>query len=219
MKKFRIVLLASVFLNSIIGYGADPTGARDSEKRDCLSFQQGVAGYSGTVDTEIWALAPTTILDTNPNATTDANNDGGESQVLMRFDDIVGTKDGQVPPDAHVHSAKLVVSAFDQGDTVNLHRLLVPFDATATWDSVISGISADGLEASRQKDSFTFGKIAANSSTISFDVTDTVQAWVSGAANYGWVFLNTGGNGWDFYASEFDDVKQRPKLEIIFSRR
>jgi hypothetical protein len=48
-------------------------------------------------------------------------------------------------------------------------------------------------------------------------VTDTVQAWVNGAANHGWVFINTGPNGWDFYTSEFEDVKQRPRLIVQFT--
>lgn len=181
-------------------------------------FQQGLSGYREAVDTEIWALAPTTILDSNPNASSDANNDGGESQVLLRFDSIIGSEPRRIPRNSRIVSAKLLVSAFDQGNTVNLHRMLVPFSKTATWDSVVDGVSADDLEASRHKDSFTFGKIAANTSTVVFDVTDTVQWWVNGHANHGWVFLNTGGNGWDFYTSEFDDVKQRPKLIVEYEK-
>ncbi len=38
---------------------------------------------------------------------------------------------------------------------------------------MVDGVSADGCEASRHKDSFTFGKIAANSSIVVFDVTDS----------------------------------------------
>ncbi len=182
-----------------------------------VSFQQGVDGYSGTVDTEIWALAVNTILESNPNASSDADNDGGESQVLLRFEGIVGSEPGRIPARATVHSAKLRVSAFDEGNTVNLHRMLVPFGRAATWNSLVSGVSADGLEASRHKDSFTFGKIAANSSEIIFEVTDTVQAWVNGESNHGWVFLNTGGNGWDFYTSEFENISQRPKLVVEFT--
>jgi hypothetical protein len=181
-----------------------------------VSFQQGVNGYTGTIDTEIWALAPHTILESNPNSSTDADNDGGESQCLLRFDNIIGSAAWQVPPRAAVVKARLLVSAFDQGSTVNLHRMLVPFDRSATWSSLVAGVSADGLEACRHKDAFTFGKIAANSSEIIFDVTDTVQLWAGGEANHGWVFLNTGGNGWDFYASEFSDVKQRPRLVVEF---
>ncbi len=182
-------------------------------------FQQGTDDYAGTVDTEIWALASKTILNANPNASSDADNDGGESQVLMRFDGIIGNAPRQIPPHAAVVSARLIVSAFDQGTTVNLHRMLVPFDDAATWDSMLAGVSADGYEASRQKDGFTFGKIAASTSGAVFDVTDTVQAWTNGQANHGWVFLNTGGNGWDFYVSEFDKVEQRPKLEVRFRPR
>src|SRR5262245_11549281 len=204
---FMIVLM---LMAAAVALGAKP-------QRRTVSFQQGVEGYAGTVDTESWALATTTILESNPNASSDANNDGGESQVLLRFDGMIGAGEKQIPSRATVHSAKLLVSAFDQGDTVNLHRMFVPFDRTATWNSLISGVSADGLEASRHKDSFTFGKIAANSSEISFEVTDTVQAWVNGEANHGWVFLNTGGNGWDFYTSEFDKIAQRPKLVVEFT--
>jgi hypothetical protein len=181
------------------------------------SFQSGVNGYDGTVDIEVWALAPTTILDTNPNATSDANNDGGESQVLLRFERIVGNGPGQIPPGSAIRSATLFVSAFDQGDTVHIHRMLVPWQRQATWSTLVAGVTADGTEASRHRESFTFGKIAANSSLIPFDVTDSVQAWAKGATNFGWVFINTGGNGWDFYTCEFDDIKQRPKLVVEYS--
>jgi hypothetical protein len=199
-----------------ISWSIDPFHAKTSSSTTKVTFQEGVDGYSGTVDTEIWALAPTTFLESNPNASSDADNDGGESQVLIRFDGILGDSPNQIPKGARIVSARMLVSAFDQGSTVNLHRMLVPFSRSATWNSMIDGVSADGREASRHKDSFTFGKIAANSSTVIFDVTDTVQAWASGQANHGWVFINTGGNGWDFYASEFDDIKQRPQLVVEF---
>ena len=210
MRTFAISMTLSAFATLLLvsGVQSAPPPSRT------LSFQQGVNGYAGTVDTEIWALATTTILAANPNASSDANNDGGESQVLLRFDKIIGDKPQQIPQRARIRSAKLLVSAFDQGDIVNLHQMLVPFEESATWTTLVSGVSADGLEASRHKDSFTFGKIAANSSEIVFDVTDTVQSCVNGDANHGWVFLNTGGNGWDFYTSEFDNPAQRPKLFV-----
>lgn len=207
-----LIALSAVLLVKLLEEQPAPVPA----KVEVRSFRDGENGYDGTVDSEIWALAPTTILESNPNASTDSDNDGGESQVVLRFDGIVGDQPHQIPRFAALKSAKLHVSAFDQGSTVNLHRMLVPFDESVTWGSLVSGVSADGMEASRHKDSFTFGKIAANSSEIVFDVTDTVQQWVNGEANHGWVFLNTGGNGWDFYASEFDDIKQRPRLVVEF---
>ena len=213
----RIVFtLSTLSVLALSAVHAEETGdSSPAEATKTFEFQQGINGYKGTIDSEIWALAPTTLLDKNSNASTDANNDGGESQVVMRFDDVFGDKENQVPPGSSVVSAKLVVSAFDQGDTVGLHRMLVPFGRAPTWDTLIGGVTADDIEASRHKDSFTFGKIAASTSTISFDVTDTVQDWVNGHTNHGWVFINAGGNGWDFYVSDFDIIKQRPKLIVV----
>jgi hypothetical protein len=210
----HLLFLSLILLQTALAQATNPTAKPEME----VSFQQGLGGYHGAIDIEVWALAPKTILDTNPNASSDANNDGGESQVLMKFDGIIGSQPGQIPPDATIVSAKLVVSAFDEGNTVNLHRMHVPFNDASTWDSLISGVSADDMEASRHKDGFTFGTISASASGVSFDIKDTVQAWANGQPNHGWVFLNTAGNGWDFYTSDFDKVEQRPKLVVRFSR-
>src|SRR5262245_8897202 len=69
-------------------------------------FQDGVNGSAGTIDIEIWAVSPNTCLEGNPNASSDADNDGGESQILLRFEHIIGDKPGQVPPGSAIHSAK-----------------------------------------------------------------------------------------------------------------
>jgi hypothetical protein len=212
---FAVLAVAACVVGGVTGDTAPP--GNNTTAKQTLSFQEGVNGYTGTIDLEIWAVSPNTCLNGNPNASSDADNDGGESQVLVRFENIIGHKPGQIPPRSAVHSAIFTVSAFDEGNTVHLHRMLVPWKATATWNSLVGGVTADGLEASEQKDGFTFGKISASSSFIDFDVTDTVQAWVNGKPNYGWVFINTGGNGWDFYTSEFEDVKQRPKLVVEFT--
>jgi hypothetical protein len=213
MKKLSVALSLSLVLAAAGGQKSDaPT-----DDKQTLSFQQGVNGYASTVDVEIWAVAPNTCLEGNPNASSDSDNDGGESQILIRFEDITGDGPRRIPPRSAVHSARLIVSAFDPGTPVHLHRMLVPWKRTSTWNSLVAGITADGLEASPQKDSFTFGKISASSSDIVFEVTDSVQAWVNGTANHGWVFINTGPNGWDFYTSEFEDIKQRPRLIVEFT--
>jgi hypothetical protein len=189
----RISRLSFVFPALLFGLttGLTVAGGSKPAARRSASFRNGVNDYDGTVDIELWALAPTTVLDTNPNATSDANNDGGESQILLRFERIAGNGPGQIPPGSAIHSATLIVSAFDQGDTVHIHRMLVPWPRQARWATLVAGVTADGTEASRHRESFTFGKIAANSSSIPFDVTDSVQAWVKGTPHYGWVFINT----------------------------
>ncbi len=68
-----------------------------------------------------------------------------------------------------------------------------------------------------RKTGFTFGKISATTSEIPFDVTDSVQAWVNGSNNHGWVFINTGANGWDFYTCEQPVVEKRPTLVVRYS--
>lgn len=215
LARARDRLAAIALMSGIVA--AIGAGRADEQAPGKATFRQGVDGYLGTIDIELWALAPTTVLDTNPNATTDADNDGGESQILLRFERMIGDGPGQIPPGSAIRSATLTVSAFDQGSTVHLHRMLVPWSRQATWTTLVAGVTADGLEASRHRESFTFGKIAANSSAVPFDVTDSVQAWADGAPNHGWVFINTGGNGWDFYTSEFDDPKQRPTLVVEFT--
>ena len=82
-----VVLLGLGVLQPTVHLAA---GDQTAAKLETAIFQSGINGYDGTVDIELWALAPTTILDTNPNATTDANNDGGESQILLRFEGIIG---------------------------------------------------------------------------------------------------------------------------------
>ncbi|MCE2797432.1 MAG: hypothetical protein LW816_19080, partial [Planctomyces sp.] len=118
----KLSVLCPLFLG---GYGLTPQSGLPELIADqvTVAFQQGVNGYRGTVDTEIWALAPHTILESNPNSSTDSDNDGGESQCLLRFDGIIGREPGRIPPGAAIHSARLLVSAFDQGSTVNLHRM------------------------------------------------------------------------------------------------
>src|SRR5262245_53501198 len=106
-----------VALAAAAGLAGDPPAGG----RQTVTVQQGVNGYAGTVDVEIWAVSPNTCLEGNINASSDADNDGGESQILMRFEDVVGDKPGQIPPKATVHAARLVVSAFDEGNTVHLH--------------------------------------------------------------------------------------------------
>lgn len=204
--------LAAEFANS----AESESQAANGKGSRTITFCQGVDGYNQMTDVEIWQLAPTTILRTNPQVTVDENNGGGESQVLMRFDGIFGDQEKQIPPGSTIISARLEVSAFDQGDTVHLHRMMVPFGNAPTWNKMVSGVSADDLEAMRASETFTFGKISAAVTFIPFEVTDTVQAWSSGAENHGWVFMNVGGNGWDFYSSDFDKSAQRPRLVVKF---
>lgn len=183
-----------------------------------VRFQQGVDGYAGAVDTEIWEVSPNKALARNGQMTVDADNGGGQSHVLIKFHDIFGDKARQITKGARILQSRLIVLAFDPGNSVNLHRMCSPWDVSATWNSMVSGISADGNEATPFRDGLTFGNIVMDKQSIIFDVTATVQAWSNGDPNYGWAFLPTGGNGWDFYSSDWPDAAFRPTLVVEFER-
>jgi hypothetical protein len=206
---------------SVPGSEASAVGPADTARRAVpsraeVSFQQGVGGYGGAVDVEIWRIAPDKPLHLQGTMTADANNGGGESQVLMRFGDIFGPSAEQIPPFARIVKAELRVVAFDPGTTVYLHRILVPWNAAATWNSLSEGLSVDDIEASSVRDGFSFGQINMDKQSVEFDVTQTLQAWSDGVANFGWVFVNTGDNGWDFYSSDWIEPELRPQLYVEF---
>ena len=194
-------------------------GTKQPAARGTRSFQMGIAGYDAMVDAEIWAIAPSKSLLRQGTMTTDGNNGGGESQVLMRFGEIFGAGARQVPAGSRIVSAKLTVTAFDPGTTCYVHRLLVPWTPAVTWDGMANGVSIDDVEASTVRDGFTFAEINMDKQSVEFDVTETVQKWSDGAANHGWVFVNTGSNGWDFYSSDWVEAGIRPKLELTYETR
>lgn len=181
-----------------------------------VSFRNGVDGYNKALDAEIWAIAPSKSLLKQGTMTTDGNNGGGESQVLLRFEDLFGGQTGKIPVRARIKSARLTVVAFDPGTTCYLHRLLVPWSESVTWDGMANGITVDNSEASTVRDGFTFAEINMDKQLVYFDVTPTVQLWADGVENYGWVFVNTGGNGWDFYSSDWIQSEFRPMLEVSY---
>ncbi len=149
--------------------------------------------------------------------------DGGtpnESQVLLRFDNFVGTNYWQVPSNAVVVSAELLVNINNTGDGGRFFRMLIPWDATNdTWDSLGAGVQADDVEARSIYESqlgVEDGSGATGTGMVSIGVTPDVQAWVNGQVNFGWVIkgwpLMTDGTG--FTPSDYSDVATRPRLRV-----
>lgn len=79
------------------------------------TFRQGLNGYSGARDTQIWEETPAVnhaatqdlTADLDTSTTTTGNQD---SQVLMRFDNLFGSGAAQIPAAAQIVSAKLLLS-------------------------------------------------------------------------------------------------------------
>jgi hypothetical protein len=181
-------------------------------------FQNGVNGYTGTLDTELRQSTPTfnagadlafSIDGDDPNGT------GSDNHVLIQFQDIIGANPGQVPSGANIliNRAFLVVEGFDAGDGASVHRMLQPWDTTVTWANSFggNGVQATGIEAVALDDTTVGGGVGR----VEIDVTASLQAWVlDPAANFGWALLPRGNNGWDIRSAE---STRPPQLRVYYT--
>ena len=193
------------------------------------SFQQGVNNYTDAHDTSIRQGAP----DADRSAVTALFCDWAVSltsdneQVLMRFDNIIGSAANQIPSFATIYAAVLDLAG-DIGNAPGhggqIYSLLEPWqDTTATWNSWGGGIQPDGVKAATSATAVVgnasrFPLVQATVNTI--DLTSDVQAWASGArANYGWVMLPwpSGTDGWGFSSAEAANVGSRPQLRVYYA--
>jgi hypothetical protein len=186
-----------------------------------ITFRTGESDYTGTVDTYIQSISPDATAGTIPEVQVDQNPPGfppetvEPSQGLLRFLDIFGTGTGQIPLGSTITSASLqLFTSNASAGSFTAHRMLVDWDANATWN-IFGG---DGI---------TLGTDAVSTPTVTFtpsptgslilDVTSDVQAWAGGASNFGWAFLTTSTDGWDFTSEEGSTASQRPLLSITYT--
>lgn len=207
--------------NLVLSYVAADDGAvlssftirngSDSSLRTSL-FQQGTGGYLGAVDTQLAQASPETSF---ADATTlnidgdDPAGSGQDVQTLLRFDALFGSNAGQIPLDATLVSATLRLSVSNAGNALALHRLLQPWSAGSSWNSLSAGISPDGSEAVATADTTT---AAVAVGTLAIDVLASLRAWQGGAANWGWLLQPGGLDGVDVASSEA--ASGRPQLEV-----
>ncbi|MBL0408649.1 DNRLRE domain-containing protein, partial [Microvirga aerilata] len=171
-------------------------------------FQQGLNGYTGTLDTMVQEDSPTTSYGSASRSgfnaihidAADKDVSGRESQGLLQFTGLIGTGSGQIPHGARITKAGLTLHNSSPGDGAALHRVLATWDENSTWNSLSNGIQANDTDAVATAEVITGEQPGSGAST--FDVTASVQAWADGAKNEGWAFLPLGENGWDFRSSE-----------------
>jgi hypothetical protein len=194
-------------------------------------LQQGIDGYSGCQDTWIDEDRPNTsfggssVLVVDDDTTNNLFNDR-RGQALLRFDGLVGDPGvGRIPFGALVVSAHL---SFDITDDIDqpfsdpdffLHRVLVPWDESSTWNSLGSGLGGSELT---QPIAIVEGDNDPNGEELRrIDVTAVVQAWVNGDPNHGFAILPEiiGGNddGIEIPSSESGNKLRRPRLEVVYA--
>ena len=185
-----------------------------------VTFQEGVDGYTGTQDTAVEEDTPTTSYGTQTTLEVDlSNSGGGQEQTLIRFDNLFGTGDGQIPSGATIISATLTLEQTDTSGstaTISLHRMLTSWSENSTWNSMTDGISTDDVEAASTADATIYNPETVESKVIT-GLGSTLQAWADGTAtNYGWVIISDNTDGVIFGSSENGTTSFRPKLTVEY---
>jgi hypothetical protein len=180
------------------------------------------------VDTDVRQDTPDTAYPTAVSAFIDWAITGTDQNedVLVRFDNIAGTGANQVPPGSKVHAAVLELASTGNnamGHGGSVHAMLQPWQDTSTWNSLVNGVSADGVEAVAAS-SATIGAPALTPIAVggyhTFELTPDVQAWFDGSKpNYGWALLpwTNGTDGWSIVTSESGVERNRPQLRVFYT--
>ncbi|HEV2693438.1 MAG TPA: DNRLRE domain-containing protein, partial [Verrucomicrobiae bacterium] len=194
------------------------------------AFRSGDNSYAGAHDTDLTQATPDVNNSTVATMWSDANDQGqaDATESLLRFDDIIGTGAGQVPPNAHIEAAFLDLASMAtdaMGDGGRFFAMLQPWDDTTvtwnTWGS--SGIQNDGVQAAVTP-TVTAGSATLNPNVPggfhSFEVTADVQAWASNVRpNYGWAVIPWpgGSDGWGVSTSKDPTDLNRPQLRVYYT--
>jgi hypothetical protein len=183
-----------------------------------VTFQEG-SSYQGTIDTFLYQADPDLLSGNDTVVWADAGS-GVTREGLLEFTGLFGDAPGQIPIGATITSATLTLDTTNpSGGKIQLYRMLTDWSEDSTWNSLGNGVQLDGIEALATADSVV-GRQRLGSSTI--DVTDSLQAWLSGAstpdqanqANLGWVLETGNTNGWTFSSSE---TSAAPILTVTYS--
>jgi hypothetical protein len=163
-----------------------------------VDFQQGVAGYAGTVDTFLDSSAPVADNSAAAGLVVDLIP---QRHVLLRFDNVFESQGGPIPDGATIQWATLTINVTNESANAgaSLHRILQTWNDSDSWDTWIGGIQTDGTEAAATAD-------VSSSSAVGphvIDVTPSVTAWSAGTANHGWAWLPPAtDNSWQFHSAE-----------------
>ncbi|MBU0603205.1 MAG: DNRLRE domain-containing protein [Gammaproteobacteria bacterium] len=217
----RHTLIAAALLATAPAFAAGTT----------LTFQQGIAGYTGTQDTMIRSnetSGGTDSRDDNYGALDYVSVDGDDGSPgakpnhgLIRFDALFGNAAGQIKSNDTIVSATLSFYIDNPGSGFAMYDMLGDWSQnTITWNSIGNGIQADGVEAGSSA-VFTVGGNDGSENVgtgwFTIDITASLQAAQAGTLpGYGWAMIPfaAGSNGIDFFTSEYADTAFRPMLSV-----
>ncbi len=183
------------------------------------TFQQAVNGYDRQIEVELdeadAGVDPDAgDADAGAEVTVVRSDQGETRQVLIRFDDIFGEANQQVPAWCEVTRASLRVWVKEgSADGVAVHQMLDGWSVDDTWKSLDGGVSADDTEAAR--DPLVIDAPVEGAGFHWFDVTESVLTWQAAPDdNHGWVLLGEGDDPLSFYTSGWESERHHPKLIV-----
>ncbi|MFQ6027391.1 MAG: CARDB domain-containing protein, partial [Dehalococcoidia bacterium] len=186
---------------------ADPASAPQT-----LSFQEGVDGYIGTLDTYLEEDRPTTARGSRSGIEWD-DGSGTDETGLLRFDGIFGNGPGQISQGAIINSATLTYYVSNRGNAAAVNEVSVAWDEGTTYNTFGS---AQGVQLEDYGD--YLGDATADTTGLhTLDVTASLAAWsLDSTTNFGWLFRPTGTNGVVVSSSENSNLSRRPQLTVEF---
>ena len=182
-----------------------------------ITFQQGSDGYSGVIDTFVSIDSASTNHSASPALQAES-----QDQTLIRFEGIIGDGAGQIPPGAEITSASVTLTnssnTTTSGATLSMHRMRTNWSDSSTWNSLDAGVQTDDVEASTTVAASTSSNLTTSNAAVTIPGLEaSVQAWVDGEPNLGWVFLLNSADGWDAHSSETGTVGNRPLLTVTYT--
>ena len=185
------------------------------------TFQEGVNGYIGTVDTHIKQVSPNLSFgslqaikwDTRGTDTDPSTQEFG----LIRFDNIFGSGTGQIPAGASIVSATLQYTVFNASASpnANVNEILSDWTEETTWDAFGN---TPGVQPEDYGVLVTTAPASATGN-YTIDVTSSLAAWSTNplTTNRGWIFRPNDLDGVDIRSSEYTTSSNRPLLRVNYT--
>ena len=201
---------------------ATALAAGSAQASTTLTFQEGSYGYTGTQDTMVRSAGAGTSYGAEDYISVDGDDGSPGLQPnhgLIRFDNLFGAGAGQIHSGDTIVSATLKVVVDNPGSGMSVYNMLSTWSGSSTWNSLVNGIQADGVEAASTALA-TFGANNASENVangvLSIDVTSSLLAVQGGVTLYGWAMIpyTNGTNGIDFHTSEYATLADRPLLSV-----
>lgn len=184
------------------------------------------SGPAGTDDAQLYATDDSSTPevegpDTNAGIAANINVDGANphAHAVIKFLNVFGEGAGQVPLGSTIVSATLGVNCTNSGNMMKLYRLTENWNEDeVTWNNASSGElwTDSGADGPGSNAGFALDGDCTAAGWRTMDITQFVQEWSDGAANFGIVLTDSGAtDGIDFDSSESANP---PVLTVTFGQ-